>query len=389
MQHSNRHNKILNGMLAAVAAPILRGIFRFSYEKHKLDGPTLVISNHVTNYDPLLVSICFPRDHMHFVSSEHLFRLGWISKFLRYVFDPIPRRKGTSGADTAMACTRKLRDGRSVCLFAEGECSWDGVTQEIFPATGRLARMGNATLITFRLEGGYLTAPRWGKGIRKGRMHGRIVGIYSPEELKAMDKNAITALIQRDVFEDTWQQQKTAPVSYRSRRRAENLHVVLWACPHCHGVGTLRGKGNFLSCTCGKQWEFTEFGSFAPAEPFENIAQWDAWQTEFLTQQAQTLSFTDPRVTMLELEDGHRQTVIAQGELVLENGILRCGEEAIPLGDIDDMALVQSRMLLLSAGSRYCQLKAKDPCCLRKYYTLWKHNATTATPSAATGGTYL
>lgn len=382
MGRSNRHNRILNRVLATLAAPVLRGMFHFSYEKQKLSGPTLVICNHVTNYDPLLVSICFPQDHMHFVSSEHLFRMGWISKFLRYVFDPVPRRKGTSGADTAMACTRKLRDGRNVCLFAEGECSWDGRTQEIFQATGRLARMGNATLLTYRLDGGYLTAPRWGKGIRKGRMTGRVVGVYSPEELKAMDKNAITALIQRDIFADAWESQQAEPVRYKSRRRAENLQVVLWACPHCHGVGSLHSKGNFLSCTCGKQWEFTELGRFEPAAPFENIAQWDAWQTDFLAEERENLRFADPGITMFELEAEHRQRVIAQGTLTLEDGLLRCGEETVALADIDDMALVQSRTLLFSVGSRYCQLRAKDPCCLRKYYSLWKQTEKTALPVA-------
>lgn len=375
MKQSNRHNKILNRIIGIILHPFLKRIFRYSYENHRLPGPTLVISNHVTNYDPLLVSVCFPKDHMHFVASEHLFRMGFVTKFLRYVFDPIPRRKGTSGADTAMACMRKLRDGRSVCLFAEGECTWDGVTNDIFPATGRLARMSGATLVTFRLEGGYMTAPRWGKGIRKGKMVGRVVGVYSPEELKAMDKDAITGLIQRDIFEDTWANQAENPIRYRHRRRAENLQTVLYGCPHCRQIGTLSSKGKYLSCTCGAKWEYTELGTFAPAAPFENMRQWDAWQKELLTGKLEekSLVLKDPNVTMFEVLEDHRQKQIAQGDLTLENDILCCGGERIALKDIDDMALVQSRTMLISMGSRYCQLKSQDPCCLRKYLAAWKH----------------
>lgn len=371
----NRHNIVLNRLLAAIIGPFLRLIFRFSFQKQRLSGPALVISNHVTNFDPLLVSICFPRDHMHFVASEHLFRLGWITKFLRYVFDPIPRRKGTSGADTAMACMRKLRAGRSVCLFAEGECTWDGVTADIFPATGRLARMGGATLITFRLEGGYLTAPRWGKGIRKGKMTGRVVGIYSPEELKKMDPDAITALIQRDIFEDSWDNQSKNPIPYRHRRRAENLQTVLYGCPQCGALDGLSSRGKYLSCSCGARWEYTQLGTFAPAQPFETIRQWDAWQRQVLEQKldAGDLRLQDSGMTMVELLEEHQQKQVAQGDLILENGVLRCGDERIPLGDIDDMALVQSRTLLLSCGSRYCQIKAERPACLRKYLAAWKH----------------
>lgn len=376
MKNSNQKGKqTLYRIIAAVVSPFFRAIFGYSHEKYRLDGPTLVVSNHVTNYDPIFLGMAFPKDRMRFVASEHLFRLGFVSKLLRFVFDPIPRRKGTSGADTAMACTRALRDGRSVCLFAEGECSWDGVTADIFPATGRLARMGNATLITFRLEGGYLTAPRWGKGVRKGKMTGRIVGIYSPEELRAMDKDAITGLIQRDIFEDTWENQLQNPIRYRNRRRAENLQTVLYGCPHCQSIGALSSQGAYFSCTCGAQWEYTEFGTFAPATPFENMRQWDAWQQKLLADKldAGKLRLKDSGMTVVELLDDHQQKQIAQGTLILENGVLRCGDVRFPLAEIDDMALVQSRTLLISSGSRYCQIRANDPTCLRKYLAAWKH----------------
>ena len=274
-----------------------------------------------------------------------------------------------------MACTRALRDGRSVCLFAEGECSWDGTTADIFAATGRLARMGNATLITFRLEGGYLTAPRWGKGIRRGRMQGRIVGIYTPEDLKAMDKDAITGVIQRDITENTWQRQAEDPVPYRHRRRAENLQTVLYGCPQCGKIGRLSSKGKYLRCRCGASWEYTEFGTFSPAAPFENMQQWDTWQKELL-EQALTdghLRLRDRGMTMVDILDDHRQQEVARGDLILENGLLSCGDQQIPLTQIDDMALVQGRTLLISSGNRYCQIKASDPTCLRKYLAAWKH----------------
>ena len=375
MKQSNRHNLILNRLLVVLLTPFLRWIFRFSFPKERLPGPTLVVCNHVTNFDPLLVSVAFPKDHMHFVASEHLFRKGFVTKFLRYVFDPIPRRKGTSGADTAMACMRKLKEGRSVCLFAEGECSWDGVTADIFPATGRLARMSGATLITYRLEGGYLTAPRWGKGIRKGKMTGRIVGIYPPEELKAMDKHSISGLIQRDISEDTWANQQHTPIRYKHKRRAENLQTVLYACPACNRMGQLTSRKATLSCGCGAAWEYTEFGTFAPAAPHANIRQWDLWQKELLQRQleAGTLGLSDPGMTLVEILEDHQQRELAKGTLTLENHRLICGEMTFDLHQVDDMALVQSRNLLLSVGSSYYQIHMEDPTCLRKYLAAWQY----------------
>lgn len=374
MDRGNRRNRILNRILVLLLTPFLKGIFHFRFEKTRLKGPTLVVCNHVTNFDPLLVSICFPKDHMHFVASEHLFRLGWVSRFLKYVFDPIPRRKATTGADTAMACLRKLKQGRSVLIFAEGECTWDGVTAPIVPSIGRLARMSGATLLTCRLEGAYLTAPRWGKGIRRGRMQLRNVGVYSPEELKKMDGNQIEELIQRDIHTDIWQAQRTQPVRYRKGRRAENLQTVLYLCPACRKTGTLNSRGKHLFCSCGKKWEFTELGTFAPAQPFETIVQWDQWQREELARQyaAGTLTMEDAHITPSRLEADHHQTDLPPAALTLENGVLRCGDLQWKLTEIDDLALVLSRSLLLSVGSEYYQLKAAGICSLRKYLEAWQ-----------------
>ena len=374
MKEGNRHNRILNRLLVLLVGPFLRLIFRFRHDKLRLQGPTLVICNHVTNYDPLLLSLCFPWDHTHFVASEHLFRLGWVSGFLKYVFDPIPRRKATSGADTAMACLRKLRAGRSVCLFAEGECSWDGRTADIVASTGRLAKMSNATLLTCRIDGGYLTAPRWGKGIRPGKMTCRVVGQYTAEELKKLDGGQIEDIIRRDIHSDIWEDQRQTPVAYRSRRRAENLQTVLYLCPGCRQSGQLRSKGKTLSCSCGKSWEFTHFGNFSPAEPFENIATWDAWQQEELARQLSEnqIVLRDAEVTVFRVEADHQQTKCTTASLILEDGILRCGNIQWELSKIDDLALILSRNLLLSTGSEYYQLKAPKGSSLRKYRAAWE-----------------
>ena len=374
MKQGNRHNKILNRLLVLLVGPFLRLIFRFRHDRRHLEGPTLVICNHVTNFDPLLLSLCFPWDHTHFVASEHLFRLGWISGFLKYVFDPIPRRKGTSGADTAMACLRKLRAGRSVCLFAEGECTWDGITADIVPSTGRLAKISGATLMTCRIDGGYLTAPRWGKGIRPGKMSCRVVGVYPPEELKSLEGGQIEDLIRRDIHTDIWADQQRTPVAYRSRRRAENLQTVLYLCPKCGRPGGLTSRGKTLSCSCGAAWEFTPFGCFAPGEPFEQIAQWDAWQKQELARllAAGGLKLQDENVTVFRLEGDHRQTKLCTDTLILEDGVLRCGQQRWELEKIADMGLLQSRNLLLSLGSEYYQLKAAESCSLRKYRAAWQ-----------------
>ena len=346
-------------------------IFAFTHDDDLEDVPTLIISNHVTNFDPILVAFSFPGRRFHFVASEHLFRMGFVTKLLTYIFEPIARRKGVSGGDTALACVRKLRAGKTVCLFAEGETTWDGKTAEIFAATSRLVQMGKCRLITYRLEGGYFTAPRWGKGIRRGKMHGRIVGVYSPEELKQMDAEAISALLQRDIFEDADARQREMNVAYGKRHLAENLDVVLFRCPACGAYETLSAKGNFLRCSCGKQWEFTPFGRFAPAEPFETVAQWDAWQRKELEQDPAP-AFHAENVTLFRLGDDHTQEELGTGRLECKAGALSCCGSSFALEEISTMALVTTKRLLFTVGNDYYEVKAKKPLCMRKFLLCWQ-----------------
>lgn len=346
-------------------------LFAFQHDSDCENVPTLIISNHVTNYDPIFVGLSFPGRRFHFVASEHLFRMGFISKVLTYIFQPIARRKGVSGGDTAMAVLRKLKEGKTVGLFAEGETTWDGKTGSIVAATGRMAKMSGCRLITYRLEGGYFTAPRWGKGIRRGKMYGRIVGIYSPQELKAMTKEQVQEVIERDIYEDAHQRQKENPVAYGKRRRAERLEAVLFQCPACRKFGKLKSRGNFLHCSCGAKWEYTSFGTFEPATPFENVSQWDAWQQESL--QAEKLPrFREKGAALYSLGGEHDQQLLGKGDLVLKDDVLSCAGHDFPLSSISTMALITARRVLFTVDSSYYEVVMEEACCLRKYLLRWQ-----------------
>lgn len=352
-------------------------IFAFSYDKNTLTEPSLVVSNHVTNYDPLLVAITFPESYMHFVASEHLFRLGFVSKVLQYLVAPIARRKGSKGFDAAMNCLRKIRSGRSVCLFAEGETTWDGCSQPVYPATATVAKASGGSLVTYRLEGGYLTAPRWGKGIRRGKMRGSIVNVYTSQQLKTMTDSEIEAVINHDLFEDAYERQKNGPVRYRSCHGAERLEVALYMCPECKKIGTLKGKGSSLKCSCGFEVQYTEYGFFEPQKPFPTMREWQKWQHEQLLSSefvhGEETLFADDNLQMIKILDGH---VVQKGEcgrLSATETELVFGSERYAYQDISDLALVTGRKILFTYKDSYYELRAPEPICLRKYLSVWQN----------------
>ena len=374
MGELERYNRIWRSLNRLLSGFIRR---RFNLQAVPCDteGPCIIISNHATTWDPLLLAMSFPDKHIHFVASEHIFRLGLVSRLICALVAPIPRRKGSTGTDTAMACLRKLKAGGSVCIFAEGDATWDGVSASVFPATGKLARSSGATLITYRLEGGYLSLPRWSRLLRRGRMRGHAVEVYSPERLRAMKPEEITAAIDRDIYEDAWQRQRAEGVEYKDPRRAENIELGLFLCPRCLRVGGIKGAGSQVSCGCGFHTSFTPTGFFDPPEPFESFLQWDLWQLERLREggflHGEEL-FADENVTLRRIETGHGERKLCRGRLIQYAESLDIDGRRFRLAEISDMAMVKASVLLFTAGESYYELRAERPCCLRKYLAWWQ-----------------
>ena len=374
MDAEKRYLRIWKALYRLLAGYLSRR-FGLLSERCELPGPCLIISNHATTWDPLLLAVSFPGKNIHFVASEHIFRLGVVSRLLCALMDPIPRRKGSGGADTVMMCLRKLTQGGSVCIFAEGEATWDGVSAGVFPATGKLARTSGITLVTYRLEGGYLSLPRWSRKLRRGQMRGHIVGVYPPERLKAMRPAEITELIDRDIYEDAWQRQRTEPVKYKGRAPAESLEQCLFMCPRCHRVDSLKSAGDILGCSCGLELRYTELGFFDPREPFETVRQWDLWQRERLAARdfphGEEL-FSDTGLSLREIGARHRERPLCRGCLRQYEDRMDLESFSFPLTDISNMAMVKANILLFSAGDKYYELRASAPRCLRKYLEVWE-----------------
>ena len=376
MDPYTRHQMAWN-ILYSVCHPWICRKFNLTHEDLNIEGPVLLIPNHTCAWDPLLVAMSLRSKQVYFVASEHIFRLGFVSRLIEWAVAPIPRRKASSGVDTVKACLRHLKAGHSICLFAEGEQCWEGRSGVIFPATGKLAKSSGATLVTFRMEGGYLSLPRWGKSIRRGLMHGSPVGIYPPEQLRTMTPQAINALIQHDIDEDAWERQKRGPVAFRGKRRAEGMEHALYLCPGCGRIGSLKTQDNRIFCDCGLDLRFTEYGLFSPGKPFRDISEWDAWQRKELHSRQEKalpgeLLFSDAEMLLWNVTAGHQETLIAHGVLQQYSDRLVCGEYAFPLNGICDMAQVLASRLLFTHDGQYYELRAKEDINFRKYLEVWK-----------------
>ncbi|MBR5705652.1 MAG: 1-acyl-sn-glycerol-3-phosphate acyltransferase [Deltaproteobacteria bacterium] len=376
MDEHSRHERIWKG-LQVIVRPWLCRAFRLECDPIDVDGPILLIVNHVTAWDPLLVAMALKNKYVYYVASEQLTRIGFAGKLIQWMFAPIPRRKGARSLETVRGILRHLRAGHSVCLFAEGEQSWDGLSIPVVEGTGSLVRSAGVTTVTYRLEGAYLSATRWAKGIRKGKVRGRLVGVYDGETLRQMSTGDNNALLNRDIHEDAWARQKAEPVAYHGKRLAHCLERLLYLCPQCRGVSTLRSSGSTLNGPCGLALRYLPTGFLDPPTAFETLTEWDQWQTEqfhrrsFLHADDDGPLFADGGLTLSVIGGGQEKT-LGNGPLIQEKNALACAGRRFELSAIDDMAMTRHNVLLFSVGDAYYQVRAKGAVNLRKYLEIWK-----------------
>ena len=306
-----------------LVALFMRIAFGYTYElARNLPKNYIVVSNHVTDFDMLGVTASFPKQ-MYFVASEHVARMKLLYGMIKYAFAPIMRPKGASAAGTTMDMVRKARKGDNVCLFAEGVRSWDGITWEIPPATGRLVKTAGCGLVTYKIEGGYFASPMWaGASIRRGRFHGAPVRVYTPEQLQEMTAAEVQQAIERDLYEDAYATQRRNPRPYRGKNLAEGLENLLYICPQCGGYDRYETKGDRVTCRdCGMTFRYNVYGMLENA-PYETVKEFSDWQhTRTLADAAQGAAYTAHHGALYRLED-HQEFPVTEGAVYMDNEVL-------------------------------------------------------------------
>ena len=379
-----RHKRVFRFCKTTLGG-ILRSIYGFHPEPANVGaGPFLITANHNGELDPALLAMSFS-EHMYFVSSEHVFRKGFLSWLLVYFFAPIARLKGTTDAAAALNIIRTVKKGTNVCLFAEGNRSYNGVTGPIFPATGKLAKATGASLVTYRLEGGYLTTPRWSRSTRKGHMRGAVVNVYSPEQLKQMTPEEVNDHIRADIMEDAFARQLEKTYHYKGKDLAKGLSNALYFCPQCGKTGTLQSHKDVFSCSCGLRVRYTETGFFEkvetsdPALPFTTIRDWDIWQDSRVADYAAELqddeiAYSDEGVMLIAVGAKHKDRVVETARMTITKKTLSIGEQHFSLDQISSMALVGVYKMVFSVDGKSYELRAaKTPYCGRKYFTFFEY----------------
>lgn len=128
-------------------------------------GPFILVSNHQSVLDPILVQVSCPRP-IHTLTKSTQFGSG-IFRWLLPRLNAIPTRRYRIEPQAIRVMIRRLGEGRGVGIYPEGERSWDGVIQPFRRGTIRFLLRAGVPIIPCGVAGAYDAWPRWSRSIRR------------------------------------------------------------------------------------------------------------------------------------------------------------------------------------------------------------------------------
>jgi 1-acyl-sn-glycerol-3-phosphate acyltransferase len=145
---------------AAAAGMTLGWSLRTEGRQHiPATGPALLIANHQSFFDPLLVGLG-TRRHLCFLARKTLFErpaFSWLIRMLNAV--PIDQEGvGKEGIKTILG---QLQKGQSVVVFPEGSRTSDGRLQPLRPGIHLILKRTQSPIVPVGIAGAFDALPHW------------------------------------------------------------------------------------------------------------------------------------------------------------------------------------------------------------------------------------
>ena len=141
--------------------------FRFKIdgiEKVPEKGGVIVVSNHISHLDPLVIGAAIRKRQSTFMAKRGLFKIPLVGAFVKTFSFPVDR--DTPQPSTIKEAVRRLKNGELIVMFPEGGRSKDGSLLDAKRGTGLIAALSGAKVIPAYIDGTNTVLPAGAKFIR-------------------------------------------------------------------------------------------------------------------------------------------------------------------------------------------------------------------------------
>lgn len=154
-------------ILAQLVFPAFWRYRSFGRENIPDSGGVLIVSNHQSYADPLLIGVGLNRQ-IHIMARRSLFHKHVLFRWLILSLNAFPLNNNGSDVGAIKEAIRRLKRGNLVLMFPEGTRTGDGSIGEIHPGIAAIARRSCTPVVPAVIEGAFETWPRTRKLFRFG-----------------------------------------------------------------------------------------------------------------------------------------------------------------------------------------------------------------------------
>ncbi len=325
--------------------------------------PFIVLANHGTFFDPWIIG-SYSIAPIGFMTNDDGFREGMITRWYLRSIGAFPKKKGASDFRAIKTALDMLKNGKSVCIFPEGQTTWDGETQLLYLGIEKLVRRALCPLVTVRLQGNFLMKPWWARSVRKGRIL-VTAAVHSVEKIRQLPDEKLFGLIKQSIYQNDVKDPENLVFPFSGDRLAEGLERFVWICLKCGAEDSLLTHGNNVSCNeCGFTIEMDAHCRLNSDEGLplscRDLKDWAEFHKsrvkEKIRSNARVLT-KNLDVTLQRENDRRRFVDVDRGELILGNSsIIFKGSDVKsewPVEEIEDCVIQKKDIFEFRYGEIY------------------------------------
>ncbi len=302
--------------------------------------PYFVLAGHASWLDFLTVSLALYPRRMNYLAAYNFFRYPLLKFFLQ-LMGVIPKYQFTADRMAILKTSSVISRKGIVAILPHGCLSNEGRPGGFAaPGTAKLLKKFKVPVLSVKIDGAYLTRPRWTKRIYRGRMDVSVRQLFSAGELETLSTGEIHSRVINAIDFDDYLWQRKNMVTFRGSRLAEGAELVLYKCPGCSEEFRLRSKGNRLFCTaCNNEAVLNNKMFFEPGTKesvvFDGFDNWYDFQKESLLKEIHEPGFKLTAGTLLQWNEpqkyeyqdmGHGMVTMTREAIIYEGKVFEKDE---------------------------------------------------------------
>lgn len=183
----------LTNLYIALALKILRTrIDTQGLEQLPGEGRYLLVCNHLSLMDPLVLLHVFPKSQLAFISKQENDSMFIIGKLMHKILcQPINRENDREALKTILKCIQIIREDKaSIGVFPEGYTSRDGLLHPFRNGVFKIAQKAQVPIVVCTLQNTQ-SIFRNALRLKRTRVELHLVGVVSPEQFQGHTAVAI------------------------------------------------------------------------------------------------------------------------------------------------------------------------------------------------------